>query len=110
MDQSYLAREIISTYRRHGWQVQRVLLRPPTRAEFAGSEEQTFEGARIDEAAIDAIWFSRPSHDKREAWELRLLAETQYALFETFKKDEPEEVREEVRRQMESRLRDYVKK
>ncbi len=110
MDQRKLAREIISTYQKHGWQIRRVLLRPETRAEFAGKEEQTLEGARIDEAPIDAIWFSRPSHGKRDAWELRLLAETQYALFETFERDEPEEAREEARREMEARLRDYVKK
>jgi hypothetical protein len=42
------------------------------------------------------------------AWELRLLGETQYALFETFEADETEDQREEVRLEMEARLRDYV--
>ncbi len=116
-----LAREIIATYRKHSWKLQRVLLRPETRADVTGSEEgtrdeaassheQIFEGVRIDEAPIDALWFTRPSHGKREAWELRLLSETQYALFETFERDEPEEAREEVRREMEARLLDYVTK
>ena len=50
----------------------------------------------------------RPSHQQREAWELRLLSETQYALFETFEADETEEQREEMRQEMEARLRDYV--
>jgi hypothetical protein len=35
------------------------------------------------------------------------VAETPYALFETFEPDEPEEEREELRREMEARLREY---
>jgi hypothetical protein len=54
------------------------------------------------------LWFARPSNNNRTAWELRLLAETQYALFETFEADETEEQREEMRLEMEARLRDYV--
>ena len=121
MDLAELAREIITTYRKHDWTLQRVLLRPETRAELTSreggqqgetttSEEQTFEGAKLHEAPIDALWFSRPSYGTREAWELRLLSETQYALFQTFEKDEPEEAREEVRREMEARLLEYVTK
>lgn len=110
MDLAELAREIIAAYQKHDWQLQRVLLRPETRVQISGNEEQIFDDVRIDEAPIDALWFSRPSYGTREAWELRLLSETQYALFETFEKDEPEEAREEVRREMESRLREYVMK
>jgi len=36
------------------------------------------------------------------------VAETPYALFETFEADEEEEDREEVRREMEARLREYA--
>ena len=110
MDLTELAREIIATYRKHDWMLQRVLLRSETRDKIAGVEETSFEGASIHDAPIDALWFSRPSYEKREAWELRLLSETQYALFETFEKDEPEEAREEVRREMEARLFEYVTK
>lgn len=107
MDQAELAREIISIYRKHGWTLHRALLRAETRADIG---EEVFSGASIDEALIDALWFSRPSTRQREAWELRLLSETPYALFETFEKDEPEDAREEVRREMEARLLDYVLK
>ena len=51
-----------------------------------------------------------PSYEQREAWELRLLAENPFALFETFEVDETEEQREEVRREMEARLREYSEK
>ncbi len=88
MSQGNLINDIVGTYQKHGWQLRRVLLR----------------------GEVDGMWFSRPSHDQREAWELRLLAENPFALFETFEKDETEDQREEVRREMEARLRDYVKK
>lgn len=104
MNQRDRFREILATYQKHGWHLQRVLLLPETRAEIASKEEITLEGARIEAASVDALWFSRTSHGKREAWELRLLAETPYALFEIFEADEPEEAREEVRREMEARM------
>lgn len=99
--------EIIATYGKHGWQLQRVLLRSETRPETEGKEKTLFDKARIDQAPFDGLWFSRPSHGNRVAWELRLVAETPYALFETFEADETEEEREDVRREMEARMRDY---
>jgi hypothetical protein len=108
MSQKDRFREILATYQKHGWQLQRVLLLPETRAEIASEEEITLEGARMEDASIDALWFSRTSHGKREAWELRLLAESSYALFETFEADEPEEAREEVRREMEARMSEFT--
>ena len=100
--------ETIATYRRHGWQLRRVLLRPETRAELAGADAATLADAAVEEAEVDALWFARPSHAGREAWELRLVAETPYALFETFEADEADEDREEVRREMQARLREHV--
>ncbi|HVS82357.1 MAG TPA: hypothetical protein VHE60_11550 [Pyrinomonadaceae bacterium] len=102
-----LIQEIIATYRRHGWQLRRVLLRPETRAALVAPEE-VFENASTHEAEIDALWFARASHAGREAWELRLIAEQRYALFEAFEADESEEEREEVRREMENRMRGYA--
>jgi hypothetical protein len=64
--------------------------------------------AAVEDATVDALWFARASHHQREAWELRLLAESPFALFETFERDETEEQREEMRREMEARLRDFV--
>jgi hypothetical protein len=113
MNHSNLIKEIVDTYRTHGWELRRALLRPETRAQL--DTEHTLDSLplpppQIEEASVDALWFSRPSHAEREAWELRLLAENPFALFETFEKDETEEQREEMRREMEARLRDYVNK
>ena len=109
MKHSELIKEIAATYQKHGWQLRRLLLRPETRTELE-REAVSFDAEEIEGALIDALWFSRASHEQREAWELRLLAENPYALFETFEKDETEEQREEMRREMEARLRDYVNK
>ena len=102
-------REIIETYGRHGWQLRRVLMSAETHASLAGRDVgQLLAGADARDGEIDALWFARASHGGREAWELRLVAPTPYALFETFEPDETEEEREDVRREMEARLRDYA--
>jgi len=101
------AQEIIASYERHGWTLRRILLRPSSRDELKSSADAFPEAALID-AEIDALWFARPSHDQREAWELRLIAETAYALFEAFEADESDEEREDVRREMENRMREHT--
>lgn len=113
MDYRDLIKEIIDTYQKHGWELRRVLLRPETNAELKvePGANDFFSGAvLVEEAEVDGLWFARPSHEQREAWELRLLAENPFALFETFEVDETEEQREEMRREMEARLREYVNK
>ena len=104
MSNAYLLGELVATYRKHGWELRSVLLQPKTLEELGPLT------VPVKEADVDALWFSRPSHQNREAWELRLLAQTQYALFEAFEPDETEEERDDVRREMEARLRDYVHK
>jgi hypothetical protein len=106
MDVSALFIEIVGVYSKHGWQLRRVLLRPETRTQF--DQNRVGEQVSVHEGGIDALWFSRPSHSGREAWELRALSENPYALFETFEADETEEQRDEMLLEMENRLREYV--
>ena len=108
MNNANLFLELVATYRKHGWELRSALLQPATLAEFRSQEAELLSKVPVKETEFDALWFSRPSHNNREAWELRLLAQTQYALFETFEADETEEEREDVKREMEARLRDYV--
>jgi len=103
-----LFQEIITTYHRHGWKLRRVLLRPATRVDLAERTEELFDEAALVEAEFDALWFARPSHAGREAWELRLVAEQPYALLEAFESDETEEEREEARLEMEHQMREQV--
>jgi uncharacterized damage-inducible protein DinB len=104
-----LINEIVASYIKHGWRLRRVLLRPETRSELdaeIASGFQSFDDVSLREAEVDGLWFSRASHEGREAWELRLISENAFALFETFEADESEEEREDVRREMEARLRE----
>jgi hypothetical protein len=107
MKMNELIKEIVGVYLKHGWELRRVLLRPESRAEL--ETWISVVDVAQEEAELDALWFSRPSHQQREAWELRLVAENAYALFETFEADESEEEREDVRREMEARMREYLK-
>jgi hypothetical protein len=101
--------EILAQYRRHGWRLARVLARPGTfAAQGAAEGGASYEGAPVVESEADAMWFTRPSAEGREAWELRLVGEPPYALFELFEPDEAEEDREDVRREMEARLREHA--
>ena len=109
MNLQQVAQDIIATYQKHGWQLKRVLLRSETRAHFEKDATSPLE-VPTAESEVDALWFSRPSHEGREAWELRLISENPYALFETFEKDENEEQREEMRLELEARLREYANK
>ena len=108
MSKAGLFMELASTYRRHGWELRGVLLQPATRAELQSQQPALLNQVVMRDAEVDALWFSRPSHNNREAWELRLLAQTPYALFETFEQEETEEERDEVKQEMEARLREYA--
>jgi hypothetical protein len=103
-------KEIIATYTRHGWELRRALLRPETRANLDEGVLELLKDARLIEADFDALWFARASHGGREAWELRLVAEQPYALFEAFEADENEELREDARLEMENRMREQTVK
>jgi hypothetical protein len=101
-----LISEIVATYKRHGWTLRQVLLRPESKT--AAADTNSFDGAAVRDADFDALWFSRPSHEKREAWELRHISEQAYALFEAFEADELTEDREDARKEMENRMREHV--
>ncbi len=108
MNQLQLFQEISATYRRHGWRLARVLMRDETLAQLhaaaKGTDASLFESVAVRVWEVDALWFARASHEGREAWELRHVADAPFALFELFEADEEEEDREDVRREMEALL------
>ncbi len=95
---------ILSLYKKHGWKLRRVLLCLKSAANLSNDLNNLFGDAEIVESKVDAVWFSRPSADNNEAWELRHLSENPYALVEVFDNEDEEEVREEARKEVESRL------
>jgi hypothetical protein len=102
-----LFKEIITAYQRHGWELRRVLLKPATRSDLGEQAAGLFDEAKLIESEFDGLWFARPSHVGREAWELRSVAEQPYALFEAFEADETEEEREEARIEMQNKMREH---
>ncbi len=114
MGQLKLLRETVATYLEYGWTLRRALLTRATldmmRSAKNVDENLTIENAAPRESEIDALWFSRAAGEGREAWELRLISSVAYALFEVFEPDEVEEDREDVRREMEARLREQFGK
>ena len=101
-----LAKQIVATYEKHSWKLRRVLVDSAKESDGAGIAQAFPESVGVF-GEIDALWFARPSQGGREAWELRLVSEQPYALFEAFEADESEEDREEARREMENKLREY---
>ena len=101
-------RETLATYRKYGWRLARVLMHRDALAELhAATGDAQFETVAAREFPIDAMWFVRPAEGGREAWELRLVGDSPYALFEMFEPDEAEEDREDVRREMEAKMKEW---
>ena len=85
------------------------MMRPDALAELLAATGGTdFEAVAAREFPFDAMWFARPAEGGREAWELRHVAESPYALFELFEPDEAEEDREDVRREMEAKMKERL--
>jgi len=99
--------EILAQYKKHGWNLRRVLLSAETSENLSAS---LFGQAEIVASELNAAWFSRCSFEGREAWELRCLSTMPFALVEVFEEDDDEEVREEIRREMETRLTEQASK
>ena len=96
--------EILSLYKKHGWTLSRVLLSAETGKNLSDSLEKLFGNAEISASKIDAAWFSRPSKNGFEAWELRHLSETPFALFEVFSAETDEDERRQKLGEMEENL------
>lgn len=102
--------EILSLYKKHGWTLRRVLLTEQLKKSLGDSIENLFGAAEILAAEIDAAWFSRASGMEREAWEIRHLSETPYALVEIFDAEDDEEVREETLHEIQEQLKEKLYK
>jgi len=101
-------KEILAQYKKHGWNLRRVLLS----ADASENLSAVFlrEQANIVSSEINAAWFSRRSGDGRETWELRRLSGTPFALVEVFEEAEAEAAREKRRREVETRLKEQASK
>lgn len=103
-------REILSLYKKYGWSLRRVLLSEKLYERLSASIKSLFDNAEIIPAEIDAAWFSRASGITNEAWELRHLSETPFAIFELFEKEIAEEIFKEKLLEIEKRLKNRLSK
>jgi hypothetical protein len=103
--------EILSLYKKHGWNLRRVLLSDGLRVNINEHTQDLFGGAEIVSAPfLNALWFARASGKTGEAWEIRHLAETPFALVEVFPNDMAEDEREARRNELQTRLANQTSK
>ncbi|MEP7212896.1 MAG: hypothetical protein ABI791_07465 [Acidobacteriota bacterium] len=94
------AHQVIEQYKKHGWVLRRVLFSSPLSPLVA----KLAEGTPTQKAAIDALWFSRRSLPDCEAWELRRLSGSPFALVEVIYDSTDPEAIESVLSGVESRM------
>lgn len=104
MANAELINEILAMYKKHGWELRRVLLTPESAEKLEQDLAELIGDVEVSEFGKDAAWFSRPSGKDGEAWEIRLLNQNPYALIDVFEPDQDDEEREEIRRSMEEKL------
>jgi hypothetical protein len=75
-------REILDIYNKHGWTLRRVLLSANGREALAADADRLFGAVPVLESSLNALWFSRPSRKGLDAWELRRLTGTPFALLQ----------------------------
>ena len=95
--------DIIEQYRKHGWTLRRVLLTHGL-AESLSDTTPVFGDAEIRMAAIDGLWFSRRSMPDREAWELRRISVSPFALVEVIPDGLTDQEQDELLIQAEDRM------
>ena len=107
MNETELIREIAATYHKYGWTLRRVLLKK----ELLEKASDSFgTDAPIVVSEVNALVFSRASGKNGEAWEMRLISQNPFALFEILGADVSEDERERRLSEMEKRLRERAEK
>lgn len=95
--------EIVDQYVKHGWKLRRVLLT----AELGGSlgdPAGLFGDAEVRTADHDGLWFSRRSMPDREAWELRRISASPFAVVEVLPDGLTDQERDELLALAEERM------
>lgn len=99
--------EILKQYAKHGWSLRRVLLSAAPANDLSAG---TFGEIEVISTDFNALWFSREAVNGGETWEIRTLSAAPFALVEVFNDDDEEEVREEIRKEMETQIRQKASK
>ena len=95
---------IIEQYEKHGWKLRRVLL--PREAIDELSETAIFGDAEVRPSGQGGLWFSRRTQPDREAWELRRVSASPFAIVEVIPDGHTDQEREEALAHAEARMFD----
>ena len=79
--------QILAQYKKHGWQLRRVLLSASLSEQLGDNSAGLFGDALIIPSETDAAWFSRSSQPGLTAWEIRNLSVTPFAQVVVLKDD-----------------------
>lgn len=107
MIESEKVQAILKQYEKHGWNLRRVLL---SAEEKNNLPPEIFGQIEIVTSDLNALWFSRSAVEDRETWELRTLSDAPFALVEVFEADDEEEVREETRLELQTKMLEQASK
>ena len=99
-------RELVETYRKHGWVLRRALLSPALGKKLGDGKGRLFGDVPVKDSDIDAAWFSRPTKPGPIAWEIRYLGDIPYALLESVDENGPEF--EDTLKRVEERLWEVI--
>ncbi len=80
-------RQIIAQYERHGWKLRRALFSDEPSPDVLSAVSES----AVVNSEIDGLWFSRDSKPGFEAWELRRLSASAFAILTIVKADLEEE-------------------
>ncbi len=97
---------IIEQYAKHDWIVRRLMLSPASISALGSGVISLYPDIDVIESAHEGIWFSRRTLSDREAWELRRLAGSPFALVAVLEDSLSKEEREVVLSSVEARMFD----
>lgn len=97
---------VIDQYTSHGWRLRRALISSGTVNKLWPDTAAADPEVAIEESASEALWFSRRSHPDREAWELRRLSGSPFALVAVLEDSLDDDEREAILRATERRMFD----
>jgi hypothetical protein len=99
-------RSVIEQYAKHDWIVRRLMLSSGSTAELGPELVSLNAEVEIVEPRQEGIWFSRRTQPDREAWELRRLSGSPFALVAVLEDSLSLDEREDVLRSIERRMFD----
>jgi hypothetical protein len=102
-------KEILETYKKYGWTLEKILLSDELKNELNDAEiKDLFGDTKVLNSKTDGALFSRSSKNNKEAWELRHLYSNPFAIFELIDLENSKDEKQEIIKQMENRLADYA--